>query len=79
MCTLIEKDVLMEEISATAAFIGYRFGKNESAPKEFLRTSELTRFLRTNSPEEIDADQIRKELDELKKPFLNKPVVLVNK
>ena len=79
MCTLMEKDVLMEEISATAAFIGYRFGKNESAPKEFLRTSELTRFLRTNSPEKIDADQIRKELDELKKPFLNKPVVLVNK
>ena len=77
MCTLMEKDVLIEEVSAVAAFIGYRFGKNESAPKEFLRTSEITRFLRTNSPENIDAESIRKELKNLKKPFLNKPVVLI--
>ena len=77
MCTLMEKDVLMEEVSATAAFIGYRFGKHELPPKEFIRTAELTRFLRANSPEQIDAESIRKELEELKKPFLDKPVVLI--
>ena len=78
MCTLMEKDVLMEEVSATAAYIGYRFRKDEVAPKEFLRTAELTRYLRSTSPEKIDAEKIRKELEELKQPFLNKPKVLLD-
>ena len=76
MCTLMEKDVLIEEVSATAAFIGYRYRIDEPAPKEFLRTEEITDFIYASSPEKIDADQIRKELEDLKRPFLNKPIVL---
>ena len=76
MCTLMEKDDLIEEVSAVAAFIGYRYRNDEPAPKEFLRTEELSDFIYSSSPEKIDAEQIRKELEKLKKPFLNKPIVL---
>lgn len=76
MCTLMEKDVLIEEVSAVAAFIGYRFRNNEPVPEEFLRTEELSDFIYKTSPENIDENAIRKELEQLKAPFLNKPIVM---
>lgn len=76
MCTLMEKDVLIEDVSANAAFIGYRYRTDEPPPKEFLRTEEISDFIYASSPEKIDADQSRKELEDLKRPFLNKPIVL---
>ena len=36
MCSLMEKDVLIEEVSATAAFIFYRTGKECSTKKRIL-------------------------------------------
>ena len=36
MCSLMEKDVLLEEVSATAAFISRRMPIGEEKP-EFLR------------------------------------------
>ena len=35
MCTLMEKDVLIEDVSATAAFISNRFLEDSDLPKEF--------------------------------------------
>ena len=78
MCTLMEKDLLIEEVSAVASFIGYRYRIDEQAPREFLRTEELSNYIYKTSPEQIDCEEIRKELHELKKPFLNKPIVLFN-
>ena len=76
MSSLTEKDALLEEVSATAAFICYRFRFDAPTPKEIIRTEELSDFLYSASPEKINAEKIRKELEELKKPFLNKPIVL---
>lgn len=45
MSSLTEKDVLLEEVSATAAFICYRFRFDAPTPKEIIRTEELTDFL----------------------------------
>lgn len=76
MSSLTEKDALLEEVSATAAFICYRFRFDAPKPREILRTEELSTFLYSASPDKINAEKIRKELEELKKPYLNKPVVL---
>lgn len=45
MSSLTEKDALLEEVSATAAFICYRFRFDATKPREILRTEELTDFL----------------------------------
>ncbi|SKA62945.1 hypothetical protein SAMN02745213_01338 [Succinivibrio dextrinosolvens DSM 3072] len=76
MSSLTEKDSLLEEVSATASFICYRFRFDAPKPREILRTEELSDFLYSASPDKINAEKIRKELEELKKPYLNKPVVL---
>ncbi|WP_202107951.1 hypothetical protein [Succinivibrio dextrinosolvens] len=76
MSSLTEKDALLEEVSATASFICYRFRFDDPKPREILRTEELSDFLYSASPDKINAEKIRKELEELKKPFLNKPIVL---
>lgn len=75
MSTLMEKDVLIEEVSGVAAFIGYR-SINET-PSELKRTAELNDFLYSSDPEQIDAEQVRAELADIKKLFLNKPIVLL--
>ena len=41
MCTLMEKDVLIEEVSATAAFISNRFLDDSALPKEFDRCADI--------------------------------------
>lgn len=76
MCTIMEKDVLIEEVSAVAAFIGYRF--NDEIPSEFKRIAQISDFLYASDPEQIDADHIRKEIAALKQPFLNKDIVLLD-
>lgn len=73
MCSLMEKDVLIEEVSATAAFIFYRTGKECSTKKEFYRCAEINSFLYSNDPEDIDATKIRSELKEIKKKFEGLP------
>ena len=75
MCSRMEKELLIEEVSVVSAFIGYRFRKDEPVPEEFFKTEELQNFLYATSPELIDAEKIRKKLAALKQPFLNKPIV----
>lgn len=75
MSTLMEKDVLIEEVSGVAAFIGYR--STNGIPAELKRTAELNDFLYSSDPEQIDAEKIRSELTDLKRHFLNKPIVLL--
>lgn len=40
MCTLMEKDVLIEEVSATAAFIAYRTPSNTKS-EDLIECSEI--------------------------------------
>ena len=61
MCSLMEKDVLIEEVSATAAFIFYRTGKNAQLKKNSIVAAEINSFLYSNDPEDIDATKIRSE------------------
>lgn len=74
MCSLMEKDVLLEEVSAMAAFIFRRMPIGEEKP-EFLRCSESSAFLYSQAPEYIDAKAIRSELHLIKQKFKDLPKV----
>ena len=74
MCSLMEKDVLLEEVSATASFISRRTPIGEDKP-EFLHCSEISAFLYSHVPEDIDAKAIRSELHQIKQKFKNLPKV----
>ena len=58
MCTLMEKDVLIEEVSATAAFISNRFLDDSALPKEFDRCADIRDYLLRTTPQNIDINVI---------------------
>jgi len=75
MCTLMEKDVLMEEVSGVAAFISERISV-ENIPYELKRCGAIREFLLSNSPDDIDKESILQELSILKEKFVDMPVIL---
>ena len=76
MCTLMEKDVLIEEVSATAAFISNRFLDDSALPKEFDRCADIRDYLLRTTPQNIDINVIRRELNNIRAKFINLQEVL---
>ena len=76
MCTLMEKDVLIEEVSATAASISNRFLDDSALPKEFDRCADIRDYLLRTTPQNIDINVIRRELNTIRAKFINLPEVL---
>lgn len=73
MCTLMEKDVLMEEVSATTAYIAYRTPK-EKITEDLKECSKLHHFLLETQPEDINFDEVINILRRLKEKYLNLPM-----
>ena len=63
MCTLMEKDALLEEISAVAAYLA----KCEHRHEDLKRCAEIRESLYSRVSSEIKVDAIREELKQLKK------------
>lgn len=76
MCTLMQKDVLIENLAETTAFIGMRYKGVENAPVEFKMCGLLRYFILTHDPEGLNYDAINEEIAALRKSFENKPVVM---
>lgn len=76
MCTLMEKDVLIDILAEAIAFVAYREQEGEDTT-ESIRLMEIRDFIYSSSPEKIDFDKIQKEINELKKPYLNEPLRLI--
>ena len=76
MCTLMEKDVLIEEVSATAAFISNRFLDDSALPKEFDGCADIRDYLLRTTPQNIDINVIRRELNTIRAKFIHLPEVL---
>ncbi|WP_406029773.1 hypothetical protein [Succinivibrio sp.] len=76
MCTLMEKDVLIEEVSDAAAFISNRFLDDSALPKEFDRCADIRDYLLRTTPQNIDINVIRRELNTIRAKFINLPEVL---
>ena len=66
MCTLMEKDVLIEEVSATAAFIAYRTPLNTKS-EDLIECSEIRENLLITSPKNINKQNILNRLKLLMK------------
>lgn len=81
MSELMEKDVLMEEVAATIAYIASRTHNNPQTHtfcKELKSCGDLRETLLAKAPKEIDAVAIRSELSALKNSVKDNPVNLLD-
>lgn len=81
MCELMEKDVLMEEVAATIAYIASRTRNNPQTNtfcNELKSCGALRESLLAKAPKDIDAVAIRSELSALKNSVKDNPVNLLN-
>lgn len=69
----MEKDVLIEEVSATAAFIAYRTPLNTKS-EDLIECSEIRENLLMTSPQNINKQNILNRLKSLKEKYLRLPV-----
>ena len=53
MCTIMEKEDLLLDVSETAAFISNRFLDNADLPDEFNRCADIRDFLLSTSYKEM--------------------------
>ena len=76
MCTLVQKEILIEEISEAMSFICFRLRYDEPLSSESLKLIELREYVYATNHQEIDLEKTRKEVVELKRPYLGKPEIL---
>lgn len=73
MCTLIEKDILIEEVSATTAYIAYRTPIDKESD-DLKECSKLRYFLLSNELEKINLMTAKEKLQFLKEKYINLPI-----
>ena len=81
MCELMEKDVLMEEVASTIAYIAARTHNNPQTHifcNELKSCGALRESLLAKAPKDIDAVAIRSELSALKNSVKDNPVNLLD-
>lgn len=69
MCTLMQKDVLAEDLAEAAAFIGKRFANKDDVPLEFRMCGLLRYFLLTHDAAELDYDALCSDISALRSGF----------
>lgn len=77
MCTLVQKEILIEEISEAMAFICYRQKYDAPLSTETIKLIGIREFIYKTNHKEIDLEKTRKEIEELKKSYLGKPRILL--
>lgn len=78
MDAIVQKEILLEEIEAATAFVCYRQSAEDPLTPETISLVKMKRRVISTEPEEIDLEEARKEIEELKKPYLNKPIKLID-
>ena len=76
MCTIMEKEDLLLDVSETAAFISNRFLDNADLPDEFNRCADISDFLLSTSYKEISRDDVLNELKSIKEKYVDLPEIL---
>lgn len=76
MCTIMEKEDLLLDVSETAAFISNRFLDNADLPDEFNRCADIIDFLLSTSYKEISRDDVLNELKSIKEKYVDLPEIL---
>ena len=78
MDVIVQKEILLEEIEAATAFICYRQRPDEPLTPESISLINMKRQVMLTEPEAIDPQKIRDEIEDLKKPYLNEPIRLID-
>ena len=73
MCTLMEKDVLLDTISGFTAFIAYRTLPHTNTD-DLKECSDLRYKILSSDPEEINKQEVYEKLDALKAKYEGLPV-----
>ncbi len=76
MCTIMEKEDLLLDVSETAAFISNRFLDNADLPDEFNRCADIRDFLLSTSCKENSRDDVLNELKSIKEKYVDLPEIL---
>lgn len=76
MCTIMEKEDLLLNVSETVAFISNRFLANADLPDEFNRCADIRDFLLSTSYKEVLRDDVINELKSIKKKYVDLPEIL---
>lgn len=75
MCTIMEKEDLLLDVSETA-FISNRFLDNADLPDEFNRCADIRDFLLSTSYKEISRDDVLNELKSIKEKYVDLQEIL---
>lgn len=75
MCTLMEKDVLLDAISWTTAFIAYRTPRSPeyTVTDDLKECSHIRYEILSSDPEQIDKPKVMEKLRALRKKYEDLP------
>ena len=59
MCTLVQKEILIEEISEAMSFICFRLRYDEPLSPESLKLIELREYVYATNHQEIDLENLK--------------------
>lgn len=75
MCTLMQKDVLIETVASIQAIVTKRVDVNSPLTPEELKLGEIRDFLYSSSPEDISYESIINDIEAIRVKFENIPVM----
>lgn len=75
MCTLMQKDVLIETVASIQAIVTKRVDVNSPLTPEELKLGEIRDFLYSSSPEDISYESIINDVEAIRVKFENMPVM----
>lgn len=75
MCTLMQKDALIELVANAQAVVTKRVEANSPLTKEELRLGEIRDFLYSNQPDDIPYSSVVSEIKDIQGKFEHKPIM----
>ncbi|MDG6882821.1 Uncharacterised protein [Phocoenobacter uteri] len=75
MCTLMQKDVLIELVASAQAIVTKRVDVDSPLTDEELRLGEIRDFLYSNDPNDISYTDILGEVKVIQRRFEDKPLM----
>ncbi|HDX1172864.1 TPA: hypothetical protein RNY16_002189 [Pasteurella multocida] len=75
MCTLMQKDALIELVANAQAIVTKRVDPDLPLIDEEIRLGEIRDYLYSNAPEDIPYSTIVDEVQAIQRKFENKPIL----
>lgn len=75
MCTLMQKDALIELVANAQAIVTKRVDVNSPLTPEELRLGQIRDFLYSNDPDDISYSAVVGEVKTIQGKFENKPIM----